>query len=68
MERISQLDTKSPVTKINGKRPADCRAVSFDIIRVRNLPVWENLTYVIISIPSPPPCPPYFFFSNPLLG
>lgn len=29
VERISQLDTKSPVTKINGKRHTDSRAVFF---------------------------------------
>ena len=65
VERISQLDTQSPVTKINGKRHTPLWSHLFDGIGVSRVQVWGKLTYVIISIPDLQPAPQ--FESEPLV-
>lgn len=40
VERISQLDSRSPVTKINGKRQTPLQGCLFDSVCVSNVQVW----------------------------
>lgn len=50
--RISQLDTQSPVTKINGERPTPLWSRLFDVVRVSRVQVWGRLADIIISTPT----------------